>query len=76
MLSELFEHASEMFVWLLEPSTLEARVCQKDVRSSSKKNSKFPPWVKCANLGSERQSWSHGVLDLVSTEELSHFVED
>ena len=42
MTSELFEHASELsehtsklFVWSLEPSTLEARVCQKDVRSSS-----------------------------------------
>ena len=35
---ELSEHAFELFVWLLEPSTLEAKVCQKDVRSSSKKN--------------------------------------
>ena len=25
--SELFEHAFELFVWLLEPSTLEAKVC-------------------------------------------------
>ena len=72
--SELSEHASELFVWLLEPSTLEARVCQKDARSSSKKISKSSPWVKCAHLGSGRQSWSHGVLDLVSAEELSHFV--
>ena len=33
--SELSKHASKLFVWSLEPSTLEARVCQKDVRSSS-----------------------------------------
>ena len=44
--SELSEHASGLFVWSLELSTLEARVCQKDVRSSSKKISKSPPWVK------------------------------
>ena len=74
--SELSEHASELFVRLLEPSKLEARVCQKDVRSSSKKNLKSPPWVKCAHLGSERQNWSHDGLDLVNVEELSHFVED
>ena len=73
---ELSEHAFELFIRLLKLSTLEARVCQKDVRSSSKKNSKSPPWVKCAHLGSGRRSWSHGILDIVSVEELSHFVED
>ena len=35
--SELSKHAFTLFIWLLEPSTLEARVCQKDIRSSSKK---------------------------------------
>ena len=74
--SELSEHVSELFIWLLELSTLEARVCQKDVRSSSKKNSKSPSCVKCAHLGSERRNWSHVVLDLVNAEELSHFEED
>ena len=75
-MSELSKHAFKIFVRLLEPSTLEARVCQKDVRSSSRKFSKSPPWVKCAHLGSGCQSWSHGILDLVNAEELSHFVED
>ena len=74
--SELSKHASELLVWLLEPSTLEARVGQKDVRSSSETFSKSPPWVKCAHLGSGHRSWSHDVLDLVSMEELIHFVGD
>ena len=41
---ELSEHAFELFVWLLEPSTLEAKVCQKDVRSSSKKIQSLLLW--------------------------------
>ena len=74
--SELSKHAFTLFIWLLEPSTLEARVGQKDVRSSSETFSKSPPWVKCAHLGSGHRSWSHDVLDLVSMEELIHFVGD
>ena len=27
---ELYEHVFELFVWSMAPSTLEAKVCQKD----------------------------------------------